>query len=241
MATSFDGLNIADVRFGTIPADRLYKGNTLIWERHTKRLPAEFQEVEYIESVGRQWINTLETADDNTQMKCNMYITHPNTSVNKWYGVFGERNNSDDNALNIWICQGKFHVGIGSKFPQICSYQDVHYTVILTSKKVIFNDIEVALSGAVRTSPSNIFICNIGTGTTSGYRDPVAGIRIYDFEINKNDVLVKSFVPCYCKVAVTDVNGNSCEPNTIGMYELVNGKFYVNASRTGAFLKGGDI
>ena len=104
-------------------------------------------------------------------------------------------------------------------------------------KKAILNDTEVALSGTVGTSPSYIFICNISQGTTEPYRDPVAGIRIYDFEISKNDVLVKSFVPCYCKVAVTDVNGNSCEPNTIGMYELVNGKFYTNAGG-GTFLKG---
>lgn len=240
MATSFDGLNITDVRFGTIPADRLYKGNTLIWERHTKRLPAEFQEVEYIESVGSQRINTLETADDNTQMKCNMYITRPNTSVDLWYGVFGERNGGDYNALNVWLYKGQFYVGVGNSFPRIGSYQDVHYTVTLTSTKAIFNDTEVALSRSVGTSPSNIFICNISTGTTSAYRYPIRGIRIYDFEISKNDVLVKSFVPCYCKVAVTDVNGNSCEPNTIGMYELVNGKFYTNAGG-GTFLKGQDI
>lgn len=216
-------MSIKDVLIDSIPAQRLYRGDVLLWER--SRLPSAYQEVEYIESHGQEWINTLEKASNSTQIDCEFYITAWGSS--DWIGVFGQRNGRDINALNIWLHASKFYAGVGSLFPYICDRENIKYAVTLTSAKVTFNGVETSLSGNMGVSNSSIFIFNIGASTTNGYRTPV-NARFYTFKITQNGVLTKDFVPCYRKA-----------DGVIGMYDIINDVFYTNDGK-GTFKKGPD-
>ena len=56
----------------------------------------------------------------------------------------------------------------------------------------------------------------------------------------EDDIMKRSFIPCYSITTVTDVNGKQCQKDTIGLYDMVEGKFYTNQG-TGEFLKGADV
>ena len=57
---------------------------------------------------------------------------------------------------------------------------------------------------------------------------------MYSFQIYDNNSLNSSFIPCYSTTTVTDVDGIERPKNTIGMYDTVEGQFYVNKG-TGTF------
>lgn len=61
-------------------------------------------------------------------------------------------------------------------------------------------------------------------------------VKLYD----ENDIMVRNFIPCYTNTTVIDVNGRERQKDTIGMYDLVNGQFYVN-NGSGIFKKGNDV
>lgn len=64
--------------------------------------------------------------------------------------------------------------------------------------------------------------------------------KIFSCNIYEDNICIRNFIPCYCTTTVTDVSNKQCESGTIGMYDLVEGKFYTNQG-TGEFLKGKDI
>ena len=67
--------------------------------------------------------------------------------------------------------------------------------------------------------------------------NPVAyGSKIYSMTIDQ----IRNFIPCYSTTTVTDVDGIERPKDTIGLYDTVEGKFYVNKG-TGTFLKGNDV
>lgn len=65
-----------------------------------------------------------------------------------------------------------------------------------------------------------------GDYTKSSY---ASAIKIFNCSIKIDNVLVRNFIPCYSK-----------KDSTIGMYDLIENKFYIN-SGTGTFIKGADI
>ena len=74
----------------------------------------------------------------------------------------------------------------------------------------------------------------------STYNSYFSSSRIYKFEIYDKGNICLRLVPCYCTTKTTNKYGNECPVGTIGMYDLVEGKFYTNKG-TGEFLKGNDI
>ena len=48
------------------------------------------------------------------------------------------------------------------------------------------------------------------------------------------DSPVRNFIPCYSTTTVTDVDGTERPAGTVGMYDTIDGKFYVNKG-TGTF------
>ena len=62
----------------------------------------------------------------------------------------------------------------------------------------------------------------------------------YSFLIYDDDELVRNFIPCYSTTTVTDVEGIVRAKDTIGLYDIVNNKFYTN-KESGTFEKGNDV
>lgn len=192
-------------------------------ELNINRLPPEFQEVEYIESTGTQWINTLTKADDETEIQCKFYITE---FKNDWAGIFGERLGGDNNALNLWTYNSQYYAGIGNIYPYVTK-DEKECEIVLDNRRIIFNNQIVEINGNVGNSISNILIFAISTGENSVYGSK-SKARFYYFNIIKSNGYVRYFIPCYSTTTVIDVNNQPCPKYTVGMYDLVEGKFYTN-------------
>ena len=57
--------------------------------------------------------------------------------------------------------------------------------------------------------------------------------KLYNCYISKDNI-TRNFIPCYSTTTVTDVDGIERPVGTVGMYDTVEGKFYVNKG-TGTF------
>lgn len=186
------------------------------------RLPAEFQEVEYIESSGTQYINSGYAPTDNTEVK--LSFSNDTTGENAF--LFGSRISTSSGQF------GCYRDGYGVYLGR---YQNSDISSGITSanyislKKNVFtvNETQITFTNTLENNVYNIFIFKINTAGSSSANG--AKYQLKYFKIYNNGTIVRDFVPCYRKA-----------DNEIGLYDLVNGVFYTNAG-TGSFTKGGNV
>lgn len=189
------------------------------------RLPAEYQEVEYIESTGTQYINTGIAFNAPT----NINITFSITNFVTYMHVFG----------------ASYGRSIMVEFPS--SRTEVHYYVTTSSVQVSVPETEqltfevnyeqgnsyIVVNNGIKnfvvdsnyySLSANIYLCRpTPTENSANLR-----AKIYIFQISQSGLKVRNFVPCYRK-----------SDGEIGLYDTINGVFYTNQG-TGVFLKGED-
>lgn len=198
------------------------------------KLPYPYQEVEYIESTGTQYIN--------------IPFNNTNASKNKYYYKYMHRNPISKSSTLLGNATGTNRIGmlwfrtdnttrmsIGSvtsgssvfKVDTILQQQlEVTVEVDNTNNKysVNYNGSEyndISFSGTSKTS-SGLKIFNSGSGTSQA-----SNIVLYNLKIWNDNTLIRNFIPCYRK---TD--------NVIGVYDLVTSIFY---GATGTLTVGNDV
>ena len=192
-----------------------------------------YQEVEYIEATGTQYIDTGITAADydtfeirgaftsTSGTQCMIAYTQvSNQNTSAWFGSFDSKFNfAPLGNTNVWYALGNndtnehlFKYCISSKTAQVDNTSQT-FTVNLITK----NDTKTSYLFARNNYQSNSaeLFCSF----------QMKSAKFYDESLN----LVADFVPCY---RISD--------NEIGMYDLVTKTFLTNAG-TGTFLKGADI
>ena len=196
-------------------------------------LPKEYQQVEYIESSGTQYIDTNVIPNQDTYSKA-IFENVSSTIYTKAY-VIG--------AMLKW--ESKMYAitpytvfGYNSKNIQSTSFRmpNVKFTAILNKNECELLDEQKSLLKGNMTyglfSPElSIFIC--ANHTSDGVQEFYIG-KIFNIEIKQNDLNTRNYIPCYSTTTVTDVEGKQCPKDTIGLYDLVEGKFYTNKG-TGTF------
>lgn len=176
-------------------------------------LPSGYQQVEYIQSTGTQYIDTGYKIAENSKLQVDIAIESENIMG------FSDLNNSWYAVLRYDRCS-------------FLSSNDVYYTSsILNERKT------VTLSKEQGVVDDNVFYENFNVGTTrSEYTFHLFAAKIswstqldfmkcklYSFKVWEDNVLIMDFVPCYRK-----------SDNVAGMYDTVNDIFYTN-SGTGNF------
>ena len=198
-----------------------------------KRLPSAYQEVEWIEGDGGQYIDSgiectgelavdfkvyYENIDnlavcggiDNTNSP--FYFRHhfsPTSTTKVAYWAQYNKNNSP--SVNVAVSKGIHTIYI----------DPLNGIYIVDGIQGTFTPIE---SGKTTGKSYGIFGRIGNTGTIHSKPS-----RFYYFKFYKNDQMMGSFIPCYRK-----------SDNEIGMYDTVSKTFYTNAG-TGTFLKGADV
>lgn len=189
-------------------------------------LPAEYQEVEYIESTGTQYIDT--GISGNTNIGVLLSVSLSNVVSDKV--LFGSRNDSGDTRFTIGNLNSYFYFGFNR------TYSNQQNTISANTKYDIkmnyfvsgvgeYNNISVNLTTTVDTQTYNCLLFGhnrIGVITYASY-------KLYKCEITNGSTIVRNFVPCYRK-----------SDSVIGLYDTVNKVFYTNQG-TGTFLKGNDV
>lgn len=197
------------------------------------RLPAAYQEVEYIESSGTQYINLWRYPTSNyCKVEANItpyswsadwsvfrgmvnsstsgYSLHTNKST--WYANLGSSNNINFNvAFNGW------------------TNLDLNFTVDSWNYSLSLNGSTTTWtynwSIVQSTRPFYLFAYN-EVGSTTWY----ATMKVYSFKIySDSSTLVRDLVPCYRK-----------SDSVIWLYDLVNDTFYTN-SGSGTFSKWSNV
>lgn len=194
-------------------------------------LPSEYQQVEYIESTGTQYINTGVIPNQDTGFDL-MFVTKNTVGASGFGCMFGTRNTAGAKGfqLNTYKASNSSNYGL-------LANDTTNINAKLT-KDVLLNvnfrnGVYVANDRSEQEFPKMTFTCE-NTLTIFGLNQggtltQFSKTRIYYFNLYDGDTLIRKFIPCYRK-----------SDNVIGLYDTVNKLFYTN-SGTDTFLKGFDV
>ena len=196
------------------------------------RLPKEYQEVKYIESTGTQYINTEYYPNLNTRYELDVQFI--DLSYEQMNGIAGGV------ALGSSYIRMGIGITIGTRRYWAVANENIQKTTSDTYRHLCWIDFKNGTYGYdenvyyksvpsfANPAPIHLF-CRFGNNVYSSTIDCYCKEKLYGCKLYENEVLVRNMVPCYRK-----------SDNVIGMYDLVNNKFYTNAG-TGEFIKGGNV
>ena len=200
--------------------------NVYVWNR----LPSTYQEVEYIQSTGTEWINSWVKPTNKTKVVHKWYLT--------WWTFYW-----------VWLAWSYYSI-------MLYNWDGTHYRSRCRSSSSWNSTVDSSVT--CNTTP-HVFECSqvdglyidwtkIWTFTQytytetkdlylfawDNYRDNIADwkenwVTIYYMKIYEDWTLIRDYVPCYRK-----------SDSVIWLYDLVNNQFYTN-SWTGTFSKWSDV
>ena len=195
-------------------------------------LPSAYQQVEYIESSGTQYIDTNYANVSNNQ-RIVFCFEDTNTGGNAFFG--SQKDTASRSGL-AWRQNAGLGFGIGTQSASVVIGTYSRNQKLLLDYSSTSSTYSVSIDGTYLTQNTSYTGSNITTynlfifaNNYIGSVESASGMKLYYCQIYDNGTLVRNFIPCYRK-----------SDNEIGLYDTVNGVFYANAG-TGDFTKGNDI
>lgn len=190
-----------------------------------------YQEVEYIESTGKQYINTGVYVTPDYTVEVTFVMTQRNAT---WDTLFGTRSNQTARFTARWANSATGNLGVHRSKIKTANYEsfddtnakktmvtDTWHTIKLAKREYTFDgELRKTFSATTGTTtfpyPIYLFaLCNSGSPADYGYFR-IKKARIWD----SNDELIRDYIPC--------VN----QDGVAGMYDVVNDTFNVSGSST---------
>lgn len=207
---------VKHIAIGEKNVKQLEIGGNLVW-----RKPGE---LDYIETTGKQYINTGFFANQDSRIVCE-YMYFGGT------GIYGARDNTSSNGFCMRVTNSKWQPQYNDGMKRTSIASDSTEWHIADQNKEVFNidgTFGVEFDYAEFDVPNPIIIGGIlgnkdGEPTLYGGNCRYRATQIYD-----NGVLVRDLVPW------RNFDGR------IGMYDKLNGVFYGNAG-TGEFIAGSEL
>lgn len=227
MAFNFNGNTSKNIIYNNQEVARLIYNNVLVWQK--QRLPQGYQEVEYIETTGTQYIDTGFIANQDTRFVLKIKYIAGNF-------IFGSDGDSTGRlnavGLNKSTSRDTFRWHYDSQ--KLKDNGDFVYGTIYDidiNKNIMYLDGElIATFNYVNFStPSSVVISGINRDNTVNMASYGSSIAIYKFQIYDNGTLIRDFIPCY-----------RYSDGEIGLYDVINDVFYTNQGE-GTFVKGKDV
>ena len=194
------------------------------------------EELEYLESSGKQYINTGVLVNPDYSVEVTFVMTQRNAT---WDTLFGTRNSSQARFTARWANSATGKLGVHRSKAKTTNYEsiddanatktmvtDTWHTIKLAKREYTFDGaLRKTFSATTSTAsfpyPIYLFaLCNAGSPADYGYFR-IKSARMW----NSADELIRDFIP------VIDKEGVAC------MYDKVNGVFYYNKG-TGSFKAG---
>ena len=205
-----------------------------------KLLPDEYQQVEYIESTGTQYIDTNFKGNQDTKITCESVISDEFKS-GYYQGLFGATDVNVSTELNRNVIH--MHRASASNLIIMAAYGSkikiIGFSGDITKKHIYELDKNIYKidNEIIYSYPMQTFMCtqniNIFRDNNSYMQDKrYCNMKLYSFKIYDNESLIRNFIPCYRN---TD--------NIIGLYDTVEGKFYTNQGdkTKGDFIPGPEV
>ena len=185
-------------------------------------IPDDYTVLEYIQSTGTQYIDTLVKPNQNTRVVCDFELLENG----KAYGVFGARIGYGSAAYDL------FAYGMNSETSFQDDYDTAHnahtnsqtnvlYHIDKNKNVTLLDDVEHTFSASTFQLDYTMYL--FGVNTSGSPNNQLGSLRIYSCQIYSNTTLIRSFYP------VRHRNG------LIGLYDVVGQAFYGN-SGTGVFI-----
>lgn len=184
----------------------------------TARLPKEYQEVEYIQSSGTQYIDTGVSPSTNLITQVDFI---PDSSAMSEHAIFGSTWSA--NGYFMMFYQNKLRWHSSGKSVDVSAFNaNTENNIVCSRTGLNVNGTMYAISPTGTDSTNTVYIF-----ATQGNMSGNKGIyKLKYFAMSLNGALVREFIPCYRKL-----------DNVAGLYDLVSSAFYNNAG-TGAFIAG---
>ena len=199
-------------------------------------LPPEYQEVEYVESTGSQFIDTgvVINKDHELQFKYAML------SISAYKGPFGTYQSENHNATRVMANNGSLTAlrvnfmtkaaGGGTTFESVTTKAGDIVEGYMNYNRARFNDVEQDLAHTTFGTADTSTLKLLGR---SGYS---TSIRLYSFRILEDGIVKHDYVPCYLRADETKV----------GFYDTVGKSPYMatglrkgeDVNRSGVFVSG---
>lgn len=201
-------------------AVRLKIGEGVMW----KGLPKGYTRLEYIQSTGANlndgntpYIDTGVTLDQDSRVVCKF-------AKISGVGVYGARETTSANNFSLRGLTADWQFGYGGMVGNDIGVDGEVHIVDQNKNVASFDGVTKTRTKTTFETPVNAVIggINAPNGVYGGSN------KYWYFQIYKNDVLVRDFIPC------KDPSGE------IGMYDTLNAVFYDNAG-TGAFVAGAEL
>lgn len=191
------------------------------------RLPTGYQEVEYIQSSGTQYIDTGFKPNSNTRVVMDFEVLAPGTATCAIFGARDGTSAGSGNGFCLWNLSGtRFRTDYNSDTEDINVVPLGRHTVNKNKNVTTLDSITVTNNTSTFTSKYNFVLYTVNGADTIDERRVSA--KLYSCQIYDNGALIRDFAPAK----------NS--DGTVGLYDLVNDAFYTNAG-TGTFTAGPDV
>lgn len=197
------------------------KGNT------SQGLPDGYQQVDYIESTGTQYIDTGVKTSNNTKIIAKVINTFGKADASQPYGggLLGARKSSSESNFSYVTGSLNDFIGTGSSYSQITkntntSMLNIEYdnsSIEITCGNYSYSNDNLSIS---IDDAYNIYLFALNQQNTV---QSLGTFKLYSFKMWNNNSLVRDMIPCYRK-----------SDNVAGLYDTVNGVFYTNQG-TGTF------
>ena len=196
-------------------------------EKYDKLLPKEYQQVEYIESSGTQWIDTMIKVNNNDDISISFKVKMIEDDSML---LFGARTSATQNNCTISLGNAiGLDYGTYTTNRIIIDYDKNKKNIIqiIHNNKLKVNDMELNINPVSFETDYTAYLFN-GNGN-QWVQNKFIG-ELYSCKIDSKRI----FIPCYSTTSVTDVNGKQCIAGTVGLYDIEHGQFYTNQG-TGTF------
>lgn len=189
------------------------------------KLPSGYTELEYIESSGKQWINTGFNPKSTTRVKMNAkFLGGATTSA--LFGARSAASGTDPKSFTFLVVSQKprsDYFGSSKTGAQTVSTSRAEIDWNKNVCSIDSDTITHTATNAASNQALYIFAVN-----TAGSATLPASMQLYSCAIYDNGTLIRDVVPC------KNASG------AVGLYDTVGAQFYANAG-TGAFTAGPEI
>ena len=219
----------ANASYGALPSPTKEGRNFRGWYEKNRVVPEEFQEVEYLESTGEQYIITDIVPTDKT----GVYARLTSYDVSNDSLFFGVTNSA---SIRFYVGNNSSRLYFGwnaltpsADRPPITS--GINNTIqinYLNNRKLQFNDVIVNDSLTILGNAGKIAIFALYNSSTSkiSYQ---AEMRLYEMTMTEGSDVSHLFIPVYRK-----------SDNEAGLYDIIYHTFYTN-NGTGTFSIGPSV
>lgn len=191
------------------------------------RLPNGYDELSCIQSNGTQYIDTGVKPNYKTRLQMDFEYTGNLTERGEVQCLFGSRTDITNNVFGMWINRGYVFPHYGDitydeEGTFVCNGQSGNSPS--TINRLIYNFSGVGASvgpascawSTTRRPNSQVSLCLFAMNTNGQIDDRRASGKLYSCKIFESERLIRDFVPC------------RREDMAIGLYDLVEQKFYEN-------------